>query len=573
MPDTPQRRAGVLVPLFALRRHGDLGIGDTAALRQAVDWAAHQGLSFIQLLPINATGSDCSPYNAISSSALDVLSLDLSPQALPQVDPRYWRSLRRFLLPEADAPGKAVNYPRVRRVKSLLLGHAFCRLDAAGHRALDQFIETQGQWLQDYCLFRLLMQRHGHEDWTRWDPEVGSAEAARSWHQDHRHQPEVQREMRLHAYGQQVAMQQWHALRQYAHSRSVSLMGDLPFGVSWCSADVFFNPQLFDLHWCGGAPPEPYFRDDAFVQRWGQNWGIPLYNWQAMARDNHAWWRQRVAKMTGIFDLIRIDHVLGFYRIYSFPWRPLHNAEFLPLSMQEAAARCEGRVPQFRDWDDDSPEHCAANLAAGDARLRMILEAAGPAHIIAEDLGSVPHYVRPHLLSLNIPGFKICHWENNGQGGMLLGENYPSCSFATYATHDHEPMQQLWENRRAILCHEAQADPDQVQQAARELQFLCAFCGLAWPEDPAQLPPYDSKIRHHLIEALMHSGSQYAAVLLSDLLGLNLRFNVPGIAQDQNWSARLPMTLTDLQRKPWQAEAGWLRSLLQKCGRAPEPAA
>jgi 4-alpha-glucanotransferase len=134
-------------------------------------------------------------------------------------------------------------------------------------------------------------------------------------------------------------------------------------------------------------------------------------------------------------------------------------------------------------------------------------------------------------------------------------------------------MQQLWENRRAILCHEAQADPDQVQQAARELQFLCAFCGLAWPEDPAQLPPYDSKIRHHLIEALMHSGSQYAAVLLSDLLGLNLRFNVPGIAQDQNWSARLPMTLTDLQRKPWQAEAGWLRSLLQKCGRAPEPAA
>src|SRR6202022_2928990 len=112
-------------------------------------------------------------------------------------------------------------------------------------------------------------------------------------------------------------------------------MGHIPFGVSYYSADVFARPAAFALDWSGGAPPEPYFKDDEFTQKWGQNWGIPLYRWELMRANNLGWWRQRIRGVKQIFDLFRIDHVLGFYRIYAFPWRPERNKEFLPLDWNQ----------------------------------------------------------------------------------------------------------------------------------------------------------------------------------------------------------------------------------------------
>ena len=99
-------------------------------------------------------------------------------------------------------------------------------------------------------------------------------------------------------------------------------MGDIPFGVNLYSADVYSRRDEFALDWSGGAPPEPYFKDDEFTQKWGQNWGIPLYRWDVMRTRNLDWWRQRVRGVRKIFHVFRIDHVLGFYRIYAFPWRP-----------------------------------------------------------------------------------------------------------------------------------------------------------------------------------------------------------------------------------------------------------
>src|SRR5947199_5697208 len=118
-------------------------------------------------------------------------------------------------------------------------------------------------------------------------------------------------------------------MKSYAEAHGVALMGDIPFGVSYYSADVFARPDEFMLEWSGGAPPEPYFKDDAFTQKWGQNWGIPLYRWDQMRADNFAWWRQRVRGLRHLFHVFRIDHVLGFYRIHSFPWRPEENIRFL----------------------------------------------------------------------------------------------------------------------------------------------------------------------------------------------------------------------------------------------------
>jgi 4-alpha-glucanotransferase len=171
--------------------------------------------------------------------------------------------------------------------------------------------------------------------------------------------------------------------------------------------------------------------------------------------------------------------------------------------------------------------------------------------------------VRPHLLSLDIPGFKISQWEDDGHGHALQGAAYDNCSFTTYATHDHEPMGTLWERLRRDWEH---GTAEEAAQAGRELKFLCQFAWLHPEEGP--YPPYDLSLRHALLAALLHSKARFAAFLLTDLFGLEDRFNVPGVARDQNWSARLPMTLAEMQcDAPWREECTWLAEAIRDSGR------
>lgn len=578
MMDSPiaERRAGVLCPVFALRREGDLGIGDTAAVRGLIDWAARCALRFVQFLPINATGRDNSPYNAISSIALEPLTLELSPETLPELDRDTFDALRARH-GAGEWPSDRVDYPRVRALKGALLAAAHDRLMegmapgallAARREAFAAFRTAEAGWLDDFCLFGVLMDRAGSEDWPNWPEEINTGEKARAWLVAERasRPADIENALSRHAYAQWVCAQQWEEVRRHARQRGVGLMGDVPFGISWCSADVFFHPEEFDLEWCGGAPPESYFKDDVFVQKWGQNWGIPLYDWDRMELGGFWWWRRRIRKLTDVFGMFRIDHVLGFYRIYSFPWRPVRNAEFLALSEEEASARCGGRRPRFLRHPDDTPEHKAANLDQGDRFLRMIVAAAAGAEVVAEDLGTVPDYVRPHLISLNIPGFKICQWEDDGHGNTVQGAQYPNCSFTTFGTHDHEPMATLWERLR----REVEAgDPGTAEAAGRQLKFLCQFAWLHPEAGP--YPPYDARIRRSLLLALFHSQSRLAAFTLTDLFGTEIRFNVPGIAADRNWSARLPMTVAELLGgEVWNEEADWLEEAVRASGRGGE---
>ena len=125
------------------------------------------------------------------------------------------------------------------------------------------------------------------------------------------------------------------------------------------------QPDRFALDWSGGAPPEPYFKDDDFTQKWGQNWGIPLYRWDVMRANIFDWWRQRVRGVRQIFHVFRIDHVIGFFRIYAFPWRPERNADFLPLTWDEMLRATGGRFPHFAPRDDETHEHADANRRRG----------------------------------------------------------------------------------------------------------------------------------------------------------------------------------------------------------------
>ena len=563
MPTIQPRRAGILIPVFALRTPDDLGIGDIGGVRQLIDWAADTGLGFVQFLPINATGSDSSPYNAISSVALDYLTLDLSPAVVPELDEKFYGSITGILRVDLLRHG-SVNYPKVRRLKNTLLRRAFSQIESQPGRMaqFEAFCEKEASWLDDFCLFKVLMEEHGHEDWTNWREDLNTAAKARAWRDAKA--DEIDDHILFHAYVQWLCFSQWGELRAYANGKGVKLMGDIPFGISWCSADVFFKPEQFDLSWCGGAPPETYFKDDYFVQHWGQNWGIPHYRWDVMERGGFQWWRQRTQKLTVVFDIFRIDHVLGFYRIYSFPWRPTRNAEFCYLSDEEAKALTGGRLPHFIENADDTPEHKAANLANGDKYLRMILDAAaGKAEVVAEDLGTVPDYVRPHLLSLDIPGFKVSQWEHNDQGRVVMGSTYDNCAFTTYATHDHEPMRTHWEHRRRDA---ASSDESERALGNKELGDLAEFAGLRFSADG--WPEYDAHIRHALLEALFTSNARFAAFMLTDLYGLEDRFNVPGIAADSNWSARLPMTVAELRNAaPWKEEGEWLKKAIKRTER------
>ena len=356
---------------------------------------------------------------------------------------------------------------------------------------------------------------------------------------------------------QWIAYGQWEDRSKNTPVNSgVALMGDIPLGVSYYSADTSSaNRNCSSRAGPGGAPPEPYFKDDAFTQKWGQNWGIPVYDWAAMRQDDFAWWRQRVGGVRDLFHVFRIDHILGFYRIYSFPWRPEQNAEFLPLTHDEARTRTGGRLPQFKPRDDDTSEDRAANCRDGETLLQMVLAAAGSTRLIGEDLGTVPDYVRPNLTSLGIAGFKIPIWEpDHTTGGLLPGEGYARLSLATYGTHDHEPLRALWNRWRQ--------DPG---EGHHELRKLGHFAGIP-PSDPPAA--FDDRIHAHLLRALFRTNSWIAVCMITDLLAGEERFNVPGTAADSNWSQRMPLTVetlaTDLD---CQRRTAAIRAILQDVGR------
>ncbi len=424
--------AGVLTPLFALRHETDLGIGDTEALRQFIDWSRKLGFQLVQLLPINETGGDHSAYNAISSRAIDPTTLHLAPGSPIDLTSEAFAEITSAVDLEALRHGP-VRYEIVKPLKKKLLESAFAAFEErAPNEEFEKFCKEESTWLDDYTRFRVLMEKNDErETWDQWSERSLGEEAAER--------------RQFFRYVQWIAHEQWRAIKSFAEKRGVALMGDIPFGVSYYSADVFAHPEIFRLEWSGGAPPEPYFKDDAFTQKWGQNWGIPLYDWNEMRSRNFPWWRQRIRGVKEIFHVFRIDHILGFYRIYAFPWRPECNPEILPLGWEDMLARTGGRAPHFFPRDDQSWENCEANRREGEEYLRVVLEEAGATRVVGEDLGTVPVYVRPNLRSLGIAGFKVPQWENTPDQQTIPGQAYERLSVATFATHDHKPLRALWE--------------------------------------------------------------------------------------------------------------------------------
>jgi 4-alpha-glucanotransferase len=405
------------------------------------------------------------------------------------------------------------------------------------------------------------MEENGESEvWDRWPDPQRTIQSARAWllEQSRATQEKFSERHDFFRYVQWIAHEQWCDVKSYADARGVALMGDIPFGVSYYSVDVFARPDEFILDWSGGAPPEPYFKDDQFTQKWGQNWGIPLFQWDVMRRNGFGWWRQRVRGVRRMFHLFRIDHVLGFYRIYAFPWRPTRNGEFLSLNWDEMLKLTGGRAPDFVPRDDSSAKNCEMNRREGEEYLRVVLQEAGAGRVIGEDLGTVPDYVRPDLRSLGIAGFKIPQWEFY-HDRVTPGNEYERLSVATYATHDHKPLRALWEET-------VERSTSTSGQARFELEKIAHFAGF----DPkGKRVSFDKDFYPAILEGLFKSESWIAIVMLTDLLGRKYRFNVPGTAARSNWVRRMQRTVSRLRASPKeQARTHMIRQLLEKSGRA-----
>jgi 4-alpha-glucanotransferase len=563
---SPQKKiAGILAPLFGLRGDNDLGIGDVAVLREFIDWAAEIGFRVVQLLPINEIGGDNSPYSTISAMALEPTTLHLAPGSPQELTADDFQAA----LADVDLTKMRygpVKYPRVKKLKRRLLDKAF--VNFSQHPEQDRqsqfqaFCAEQAKWLDDYALFRTLMQENGeNEAWDKWPLEHRSIASARVWldRQSSEEKNRFRERETFFRYVQWIAHEQWSAVKSYAEQGGVKLMGDTPFGVSYYSADVFARPDEFVLDWCGGAPPETHFKDDEFTQKWGQNWGIPLYRWEVMRQRNFDWWRQRVRNVRHSFHFFRIDHVLGFYRIYAFPWRPQENRHFLGLDWNQMLARTKGRAPHFVPRDDSKAEDCDANRREGEEYLRMVLEESRDAPVVGEDLGTVPRYVRPSLRSLGIAGFKIPQWEFY-HGRVIPGSEYERLSVATYATHDHPPLRALWDDA-------FEKSTATSEQARFELEKIARFTGFNRKRDHDRIE-FERDFHPAAMEGLFKCESWIAIVMITDLLARKYRFNVPGVAATSNWTRRMQRSVSELRHSlKVQRRVQTIRTLLEKAGR------
>lgn len=337
MPTTEIRVAGTLIPVFALRSAGSFGVGDFGDLKSMIDFVSVSGQHVLQVLPVNDTTAthtqaDSYPYSCISIFALHPQYCDL--RQLPEPKDQSTRERYAALQTELNALPK-IDYERVNAAKWAYLKLIF---EQEGRRimatkAYRTFFKDAEQWLVPYARYCQLRDMYGTPDFNRW-PEH------RTWNEAEREQltstrSRAYRDVALHYFVQYVLHAQLTAAHRYARSRQVILKGDIPIGVCRHGCDTWMEPKYFCMDGQAGAPP------DSFAAN-GQNWGFPTYNWDAMLKDHCAWWVRRFRNMAEFFDAYRIDHVLGFFRIWQIPISSVHGligqfAPALPLSKEEIA--------------------------------------------------------------------------------------------------------------------------------------------------------------------------------------------------------------------------------------------
>jgi len=453
---------GICVPLFSLQAQKGCGIGEFLDLIPLIQWCKKVGFDCLQLLPLNDQGMDQSPYNPLSSCALDPIYLSL--RELP--------GAKGFDLFESKLERR-----ELKKLKLSWLRRYF-EENFEKTKEHDQFLEKHA-WLTSYAKFMTLKERYEYRHWKEW-PSTSDV---------------TEKQIQFHSFVQFLCFSQMEKVHDFATKNAFLLIGDLPILLSPDSVDVWTHPNLFRLDLIAGAPPDRY-------NAHGQKWGFPLFNWDEMRKSEFSWWKQRLKTIESLYHIYRLDHVVGFFRIWAIPpEKPSEEGFFIP------------KDPPF--W----PRH-------GEEILQTFIESS-PLLPIGEDLGTIPSFVRPILKNLGICGMKILRWE-----GDTPYQAYEPLSITSVSTPDMEPLFLWWEKY-----------PEEASLFAKKKN---------WTYQPHLTP--DQQIS--ILKDAHHTSSLFHVNLLQEylfpfkeLISSNLeeeRINVPGTLSLANWTYRFRPTLEEI---------------------------
>jgi 4-alpha-glucanotransferase len=314
LPNNTWRAAGISLPVFSLRTKNSFGVGEFDDIQPLADWAGKMGMQLIQILPINDTSAthtwkDSYPYAAISAFALHPLYINLNRVA--QSEQAYLIKALKKQQKELNELDK-VDYEQVMQIKLSTLQQLYLAQKDNFHAnpQFHLFFQQSKHWLLPYAVFCYLRDKNGSSDYTSWKQHSQYNKAAI----EKLAAPTTKQydQIALHYFIQYHLHLQLQEAKNYANQQGVILKGDIPIGIARYSCDAWVQPSLYNIDQQAGAPP------DSFAIK-GQNWGFPTYNWAAMEDNGFAWWKQRFNEMKKYFDAFRIDHILGFFRIWSIP--------------------------------------------------------------------------------------------------------------------------------------------------------------------------------------------------------------------------------------------------------------
>ena len=494
-----RRQSGVIVPLFSLTSRTGWGIGELGDLPMFARWLSEAGQSIVQILPIQEMPPiETSPYSAMTAMAIDPiyismlnvpdfagLGAELALDGAEQAEVNRLRNTAR------------IEYGSIRRLKDKWLRRSFDRflkleISRGSPRAarFDAFITAQSWWLEEYALFRALHARHDELPWTQWPEPLSRADGDAIA----RIRESLRSEIVYRSYLQWIAAEQWSEAKRL--SWPVRVFGDLPFMISADSPDVWARQQEFRFDATIGVPP------DAFSET-GQDWGLPPWRAGVMAGNDFAWMRARARRYADLYDGFRIDHLVGLYRMYV---RPIDKS-----------------IESFFD-----PALEPQQIALGEVLVRILQSGESRPDVIAEDLGSIPPFVRASMTRLNLPGLKVLrwerHWDEDGKPPIDPVE-FAELSVATTGTHDIEPLA---------------ATPDGDTEEKRSA----------------------------VLRSLLSAGSALTLIPLQDVFGWTDRINTPAVVDEINWTWRLPWPVdTWLDREDTVAGADQLKAWTREADR------
>ncbi|MDQ3022124.1 MAG: 4-alpha-glucanotransferase [Bacteroidota bacterium] len=427
-----QRRAGVTVPLFSIYSKNSVGIGELPDLRAIIDWCQQTGMSILQLLPLNEVGYDFAPYNAVSTFALEPMYLSI--KKLRKVDLKPFRGELRKLKKKFPKGNGKVNY-EIKNEKLKLLKKIFETVSTVELKKCKKFVEKNIHWLKYYSVFKILMELNDNKTWEKWELKykyiapLTTEKILRNF----------SHEINFYYWLQWQLYEQFTTIKKYAKNKHVLLTGDIPFLVSRNSADVWAYKNYFKLNLSSGAPPDMYFSQ-------GQRWGMPPYNWENIGADNYGYIRERLKYAENFFDMFRIDHFIGLFRVWT-----------MDLKTPEEYGGMFGKFDpeDQRDWEDH-----------GKTILNVFAESSVMLPC-AEDLGTVPKCSEKVLEEFGITGINVQRWEKkkNDNFNFLPAEAYRINSVATVSTHDSSSLPAWWKTEAGTI------DKLSFQQACERLNL------------------------------------------------------------------------------------------------------